>query len=241
MSLEADSLERLVPDELTPGDVTGGEALRIAVERYEFAARHARSGRLLDVACGVGYGTRLLAERVEGVEAFGVDISPEAIGYARRRYAGSRTHFAVADAMAWSDRDGFDTIVSIETIEHLAEPATFVARLVRMLRPAGVLVASVPTTPSLDANPHHRHDFSERSFRRLFAPHDLCERAALAQDQPFALAAILARREPRLRGLRPGLPAWYATHPGSLVRRIGATLRHGFKNRYLTLVLQAPK
>ena len=240
MDLDADSLERLVPDELAPGDLTGGQALRIAVERYEFAARHARPGRLLDVACGVGYGTRLLADRAGGVDALGIDLSPEAIGYARRRYAGARTRFDLADAMQWSDPDGFDTIVSIETIEHLPSPAAFVARLVRMLRPGGVLVASVPTTPSLDANPHHLHDFSERSFRRLFAPHHLAERAALAQDQPFGLAAILARREPRLRGLRRGLLAWYAAHPGSLGRRIGATLRHGLKNRYLTLALQAP-
>jgi SAM-dependent methyltransferase len=140
--------------------------------------------------------------------------------------------------MAWGDPEGFDTIVSIETIEHLPAPAAFVARLVRLLRPGGVLVASVPTTPSLDANPHHLHDFSERSFRRLFAPHGLTERDALVQDQPFGLGAVLARREPRLRGLRRGLPGWYAAHPGSLVRRIGATLRHGFKNRYLTLALE---
>jgi SAM-dependent methyltransferase len=241
VGLDADSLERLVPDELAPGDVTGGEALCISIERYEFAARHARAGRLLDVACGVGYGTRLLTDRCAGrVEALGIDLSPEAIDYARRRYADARTRFAVADAMAWSDPDGFDTIVSIETIEHLPAPEAFVARLVRMLRPAGVLVASVPTTPSVDANPHHRHDFSERSFRRLLAPHGLAERDALAQDQPFGIAAILSRREPRLRELRRGLPAWYATHPGSLVRRIAATLRHGFKNRYLTLALQAP-
>ena len=241
MGLDAKSLERLVPDELAPGDVTGGEALRISIERYEFAVRHARPGRLLDVACGVGYGTRLLADGCAGrVEALGIDLSREAIDYAKQRYADARTRFAVADAMEFGDPDGFDTIVSIETIEHLRAPEAFVAHLVGMLRPAGVLVASVPTTPSLDANPHHLHDFSERSFRRLLAPHGLAERGALAQDQPFELRAILSRRETRLRELRRALPAWYATHPGALVRRIAATLRHGLKNRYLTLALQAP-
>ena len=43
MQLDAASLERLVPDELQPGDVTGEEALRISLERYGFAARYARS------------------------------------------------------------------------------------------------------------------------------------------------------------------------------------------------------
>jgi SAM-dependent methyltransferase len=241
VGLDADSLERLVPDELAPEDVTGGEALRISVERYEFAARHAREGRLLDLACGVGYGTRLLADRGAGrVAALGVDLAPEAIAYAQRRYADARTRFAVGDAMAFRDPEGFDTIVSIETIEHLPDPEGFLARLVGLLRPGGVLVASVPVTPSVDANPHHLHDFSERSFRRLLAPHGLGERDSLVQDQPYPLVAILARREPRLREVRRGLPAWYAAHPGSLARRIASTLRHGFKNRYLTLALQAP-
>ena len=241
MSVDADSLERLVPDELAPGDVTGGEALRISLERYEFAARHARAGRLLDIACGVGYGTRLLADRGAGrIEALGVDLSPEAIDYARARYGGERTRFLAADARTFDDPSRFDTIVSIETIEHLPRPADFVARLVRLLRPGGLLVASVPTTPSVDANPHHLHDFSARSFRRLLAPHGLAERAALVQEQPWRLGAVLARSEPRLRGVRRGLPAWYATHPASLVRRIASTLRHGFTNRYLTVAWQAP-
>jgi SAM-dependent methyltransferase len=241
MSLDADSLERLVPDQLAPRDLTGGEALRISLERYEFAARHARAGRLLDIACGVGYGTRLLADRGAGrIEALGVDLSPEAIDYARARYGGERTRFLAADARTFDDPSRFDTIVSIETIEHLPRPADFVARLVRLLRPGGLLVASVPTTPSVDANPHHLHDFSARSFRRLLAPHGLAERAALVQEQPWRLGAVLARSEPRLRGVRRGLPAWYATHPASLVRRIASTLRHGFTNRYLTVAWQAP-
>lgn len=241
MRLDANSLERLVPDELAPGDTTGGDALRISIERYEFAARHARPGRVLDLACGVGYGTKILADRAGGcAQALGVDLSPDAIAYARRRYGGPRVEFAACDAMRFADPGGFDTIVSIETLEHLPDPAAFVARLVPMLRPGGVLVASVPTTPSVDANPHHLHDFSERSFRRLLAPHGLVERDAFAQEQPFAPAAVLARSEPRLRELRRGLPGWYARHPGALLRRVAATLRHGFRNRYLTVVWQAP-
>jgi SAM-dependent methyltransferase len=241
VGLDADSLERLVPDELAAGDLTGGEALRISIARYEFATRHARPGRLLDLACGVGYGTRLLADRAAGgIDALGIDCSAQAIAYAGRRYGDSRTRFAVADALDFHDPAGFDTIVSIETIEHLPTPEVFVARLVAMLRPGGVLVASVPTTPSVDANPHHLHDFSERSFRRLLAPHGLRELGALVQEQPFRLATVLARREPRLGELRRGLVAWYLGHPGSLARRVAATLRYGLRNRYLTLALEAP-
>jgi len=238
-SLDADSLERLVPDALRPGDVTGEEALRIGLERYAFAARHARPGRLLDIACGVGYGTRLLTDRAPQVRsALGVDLAPAAVAYGERHYANERTRFEAGDAMAFHDPEGFDTVVSIETIEHLPDPRGFAAHIVGLLRPGGVLVASVPTTPSVDGNPHHLHDFTERSFRRLFAGRGLVETDRFSQDQPFSPLAVVTRGEARLQQVRPNLPAWYARHPGALLRRVAATLRHGFKNRYLTVAWQ---
>lgn len=236
--LDPDSLERLVPDDLDPGDVTGQEALRIGLERYEFAARHARPGRLLDLACGVGYGTRLLTDRApQVVEAIGVDLAEAAVSHGRRRYANDRTRFEAGDAMRFEDPEGFDTVVSIETIEHLPDPTGFVAHLVPLLRPGGVLVASVPTTPSVDGNPHHLHDFTERSFRALFAGRGLRELDAFVQEQPFSPAAVVMRSERRMQEVRRNLPAWYLAHPGSLLRRIASTLRYGFRNRYLTLAL----
>lgn len=242
MELDAGSLERLIPDEVGPGDVTGSQALAISRARYEFAARSLRPGRLLDIACGVGYGTRLLSDAGgDCVQALGVDLSADAVAYAIRRYGNLRTRFACADALAFDDPDGFDTIVSIETVEHLRDPVAFAARLVRLLRPSGILVASVPTTPSVDANPHHLHDFSERSFRALFEAHGLTELDALVQKQPFSPVAVLRRSEPRLSELRRDLPRYYLAHPGALWRRIAATLRFGFANRYLTVAWRAPE
>jgi len=236
VQLDATSLERLVPDDLRQGDVTGAEALRISLERYAFAARHARPGRLLDLACGVGYGTRHLTEHASQVsDAVGVDLSAAAIAYAEERYADERTTFRAADAMQFRDAEGYDTVVSIETIEHVPDPAGLAERLCGWVRPGGVLVASVPVTPSVDANPHHLHDFSERSFRRLFAGSGLEEEDQFVQVQPFSLPAVLTRSEARLQEVRRNLPAWYLRHPGSLLRRMGSTLRHGLVNRYLTI------
>jgi SAM-dependent methyltransferase len=239
VDLAPDSLERLIPDQLEQDDATGHETLRLHLERYEFAARHARGGRALDMACGVGYGSRLLFDRAtDSTTVIGVDISEAALDYARTHYGRKGLEYRCCDAMRFEDRDGFDLIVSLETIEHLPDPAAFARRLPSLLRPGGVLVASVPTTPSVDLNPHHTHDFSEASFRQLLAPLGLVEIDAFRQVQPVAIAAILMRRETRMADLRRNLALWYLQHPGALARRIGATLTHGFANHYLTLALR---
>jgi SAM-dependent methyltransferase len=242
MPVDASSLERLVPDTLVEGDATGDETLRLHLERYRFAARHARPGRLLDIACGVGYGTRLLADEARQVsEAVGVDVSEPAVAYARDRYAGPRVGYRCADAYSFQDPDGFDTIVSLETIEHVQDPERLVGNLVRLLHPGGILIASVPTTPSVDVNPHHLRDFSERSFRRLFDAHALVERTIFRQIQPYRVLPLLRSQELRASDLRPNLLAWYCRHPVALLRRARATLLHGFANHYATLVYQVPE
>lgn len=239
MSLNFDSLERLVPDHLSPGDVTGRETLELHLERYRFAARHAQAGRLLDIACGVGYGTRLLRDENQQTRlALGVDLCEESVAYARQRYGRDGVEFRVGDAMQFEDPEGFDTVVSLETVEHLPDPAKLIDNLVSLLRPNGVLVASVPTTPSADVNPHHLHDFTERSFRRLVAPQPLEERACLRQVHPFGVTRILRRSEARLAELRPNLLRYYATHPGAALRRLASTMRSGFANCYITIAWQ---
>lgn len=241
MGLDADSLERLVPEEIAEGESTGRETLELHLARYRFAAAQARPGRLLDMACGVGYGTALMAREATGIEeAVGVDLSAEAVAFARERYQVPRVRFENANAMEFDDPAGFDTVVSLETIEHVDDPRTLIGRLVRLVRPGGVLIASVPVTPSVDVNWHHRHDFTARSFRALLAPHGLVERQAFEQVQPVNPVAVATRSEARMKDARPNLPGYYLRHPGAFLRRIGATLRHGFCNKYLTLALEKP-
>lgn len=241
MGIETDSLERLVPDDVAPGEVTGQETLELHLARYEFAALHARPGRLLDIACGVGYGTRLLSDKAVQVDsALGVDLANEAIEYARGRYANAKTRYEQGDALRFRDERGFETVVSLETIEHVPDPRALVRHLAGLVRPGGVLIASVPTTPSVDFNAHHLHDFTERSFRGLIGENRLVERAAFEQVQRVNPLAVLTKSEARMKETRPNILGYYARHPGSLVRRVGATVRYGFCNRYLTLVAEKP-
>ena len=232
-----DSLERLVPEQLEPHEVTGQITLQLHIERYEFAAAQAKPGRILDIACGVGYGTEILYQgNRQNTEAIGVDCSRESVRYASERYAQPGIHYICADAMSFQDEQGFDTIVSLETIEHVPNPQGLINHLLQFLRPGGVFIGSVPTTPTVDANPHHLHDFTPRSFRDMFHGQNMIELTSLMQVQPFNPLSVLARKEKRLSDLRTNLGYYYLSHPQALWQRCWSTLRHGFANHYLTSV-----
>ena len=240
MDPASDSLERLVPTELESEDSTGHATLQLHLARYTYAAEQIRPGRVLDIACGVGYGSQLLSQHREEVSVLGVDVSESAVAHARLHYASPKVEFRVADAMAFEDPEGFDSIVSLETLEHVAAPGALLSHLAGLLRPEGILIASVPTTPSVDLNPHHLHDFSEKSFRQLVKRHTcgLREIGVFRQHQPVSLGAVLLRRERRMGDLRRGLIRYYARHPEAMLRRMGAMLRFGMSNRYATLAWQ---
>src|SRR5262245_31216724 len=87
--------------------------------RYHFAASLVAGREVLDVACGEGYGSALLAR--SAAQVTGADIAPAAISHARGRYAGQpNLAFCEADCAALPFADGsFDVVVSFETIEHI--------------------------------------------------------------------------------------------------------------------------
>ena len=239
MSDEASTIERIVPDAVSPGDATGQATLELHLRRYKFAATQLRPGRLLDIACGVGYGTRLMAVEGSGVtEAVGVDLSNRAIDHASRHYSAPGVRFCRHDAMTFQDEMGFNSIVSLETFEHIRDPDGLLAQLTSLLLPEGVIIASVPTTPSVDVNPYHLRDFTERTFRAMFSRRGLKEVASFRQVQAYPLFKTLRREEARMADLRPNVTSYYLSHPVALSKRLLATLRYGFSNRYLTVVFE---
>ena len=235
------SLERIVPDTLDGEDATGADTYALHAARYAFAAEHVGAGRVLDCACGVGYGSAMLADAPGApCSVLGVDVDPAAVAHAAATYARDGVGFAVGDGATFSDAEGFETIVSLETVEHVAEPARLLANFADLLRPGGTLVASVPVTPSVDVNPYHLHDFTARRFRALGASLGLKEADAFEQTQPFDPVRIASGREVRLADMRQNLPGYYLRNPKRLLTRAASTILDGFNNKYLTVAWRKP-
>lgn len=237
-NVDFNNLERLTPDLVEEDDSFNREALKLHLERYGFAKEHLRGSRILDCACGVGYGTKILATGpINDKRVTGVDVSEEAIQYARKRYDDPNIDFFAADGATFRSDHAFDTIVTLETIEHLPDPVAFIANLVSLVADNGRIIASVPITPSVDGNPYHLHDFTNRSFRRMFTTHGFKMKSEMIQIQKFSLFGVMSDKSVRDEGdIRDNLVSYYLHHPQSFIKRLLSTARYGFTNRYVTTV-----
>jgi SAM-dependent methyltransferase len=184
--------ERIVPDETEPGIVA------IHLKRYEFARQFCAGRDVLDAGCGVGYGSAHLAETARRV--VGVDIDPEAIAYARNRYAGPKVEFVEADVSALPFGDSsFDVACAFEAIEHVPEPERLVAELRRVVRPEGVCVLSTPRvehTTSDSDNPFHTVELAPDDLARML-------RARFDDVELYGQRRLQTRRHRLLQRLDP--------------------------------------
>jgi SAM-dependent methyltransferase len=140
--------------------------------RYHFAAPFVEGKRVLDIACGAGYGARMLLE-AGAASVVGVDASSDALAEAEA-HAGSGLEFLRADGTDLPLADGtFDVTVSFETVEHIEDSEQFVRELRRVTAPDGVLVLSTPNAlhtrslPDRMPNPFHVREFTPGELREL--------------------------------------------------------------------------
>ncbi|MFN7773297.1 MAG: class I SAM-dependent methyltransferase [Planctomycetota bacterium] len=140
--------------------------------RYRFAAGYAAGKEVVDIACGTGYGSELLAAAGKAASVTGIDICPEAIHYARSKHCQANMGYLVGSVTAIPLPDeSSDVVVSFETIEHVEEDGQAVAEYTRVLRPGGLLICSTPNGWPLEIAPHHKKVFDRDSFVRLLQPH----------------------------------------------------------------------
>ena len=136
------------------------------MHRYAFASQFIADKKVLDAACGEGFGSFLLADKAQSV--IGVDISKQAVSHATERYQADNLSYQVADCqdLPFED-DSFDCIVSFETLEHLEQQSEMLAEFRRVLSKQGFLMISSPdkavyTDEMKNDNPFH--------LRELYRP-----------------------------------------------------------------------
>lgn len=141
------------------------------LHRYALASEYVNSKKVLDIACGEGYGSNLLAQNAASV--IGVDIDEAAVTKAASKYKRSNIQFKTGNILAIPcDDKSIDIIVCFETIEHTEDHQKLIREIKRVLAPGGLLIISTPdkkiyTDEKNNTNPFHLKELSKEEFQNL--------------------------------------------------------------------------
>jgi len=161
------------------------------LNRYQFAASQLQNKAItsiLDLACGVGYGSQLLADATEA-KVTAVDIDSAAIAHAQRYFPSPNIDYMLGDARTIPlQKESFDAIVSFETIEHVDFAENLVRQYAHWLRPGGILICS---TPNQDVMP-----FDQDKFRFHVKHYTNDELLALLKQAGLTNVTLFAQHDP---------------------------------------------
>jgi SAM-dependent methyltransferase len=178
------------------------------VAAYRLSARFLPPGRVLDLGCGIGHSFSELAPR----ESVGLDIDAEAL-----RDQDRETVVADMRAIPFPD-DSFGSVISVQSIEHVPDPARVLAEAARVLEPDGVAVFVTPNRltfarPDEIIDPYHYVEYNaeelleaaDRFFAdiRLWGLFGSARYSALVAEERSKLDALLRRDPLRLRRFVP--------------------------------------
>ena len=212
--LQADQPEGVPPLELT-GERTLPDVpeenywYRRHVAVYEWIAERCAGLRVVDLACGEGYGSDLLAGRA--AEVIGVDANPEAFEHARARYR--RPNLSFQRGLVEDFDEEVDAVVFLQTIEHIHEPDKLLERIARD-RPCRLHLDPEPPHPRAAGRREVRQPLASARVRR--GPVPRAARAAFperraARPLPRPQASSARARDPGRLG--PVHPALHITKP----------------------------
>ena len=151
------------------------------IARYKFASNFFKAGdRILDGACGCGYGSHILS--ATGADVLSIDLNDKAVSYARTRYGvpalSSRgsIEFRKADLTNLNIKDkSLDGVVSLETLEHidLGSCRNYLKNIANWIKPGGILVASSPMLRFKNGmpfitNPYHINEQPKEALLGMF-------------------------------------------------------------------------
>ncbi|MBN2355228.1 methyltransferase domain-containing protein [candidate division KSB1 bacterium] len=165
---------------------------------YEYIQSFVDNKDVIDVGCGSGYGSHILAQRARRVT--GIDHEAEAIRFCRRHYAAANLEFIRADASTFVPESRYDLAVCLQAIEHFADVSAFLDRLMQMVKPGGMIFISTPNVrkkyKGTKKNPYHHSEMSHDQFVEILR--DKFER--------FDMLGVAYARRNRLRSVLAKMP-----------------------------------
>jgi 2-polyprenyl-3-methyl-5-hydroxy-6-metoxy-1,4-benzoquinol methylase len=139
---------------------------------YEWIGARVLGSRVIDMACGEGYGTEVLSR--SGATVVGVDANPEAHAHASARYVRENLRFERGLVETHGKRGGYDAVVFLQTIEHVPDPTQVLKHFKSLLAPGGTAYVSTPNVLTLappgasrSDNPWHLREYRPQEFRSL--------------------------------------------------------------------------
>jgi SAM-dependent methyltransferase len=139
---------------------------------YEWIAARVAGMRVVDMACGEGYGAATLA-RV-AADVVGVDANPEAFEHARLRYVQPGLSFERAMVECYGEPGMYDAVTFLQTIEHVPNPEDVLRHFRELLSAGGTAYVSTPNLLTIapsgaekSDNPWHIKEYRAHEFREL--------------------------------------------------------------------------
>jgi 2-polyprenyl-3-methyl-5-hydroxy-6-metoxy-1,4-benzoquinol methylase len=170
------------PDGVPPLELTGERTLPDLPEEnywyrrhlivYNWIAERVTGKTVIDMACGEGYGSGVLGKSAKHVT--GIDANPEAYEHAKAKY--ENDHVTIVRDLIETHKAAelVDSVIFLQTIEHVQDPAGILRHFASMLRSGGSIFVSTPNLLTLapegaekSDNPWHVKEYKPREFRQL--------------------------------------------------------------------------
>jgi len=143
-------------------------------------------GNVLDLACGCGYGTYMIAGNPDVSSVTGVDTDNDAIEWAKEHFNHKKITYKKGDASILKNK--FDTLVCLETIEHIKDTSV-IPDVVKKCNIDNIII-SFPDKKTTHYNPHHEHDFVVQDLVDLFPEHVIYHRIRFVDSVSLLLIRL---------------------------------------------------
>jgi len=146
------------------------------IARYNFACQFTRDKIVYSIACGRGYGEKIIATKGMAEKVVGIENNNKAIEFAKNYNKKQNIHYICSDIFSLNLKNNVaDVVISFETIEHINDDNLFLKILKNLLKPDGILLISTPNKAASyrslisrrSLNPYHVREYQKAQFEKL--------------------------------------------------------------------------